>query len=182
MSDKKLATAIFRPAPGSSNLLDRTQQFSSKNSGLTSTQQQVDGMVENFVTQAANEKSIAAMMPGGLAYRTVRMGTLALGSQYLSQFPLLVRYGSSLAGLAGESAAFTAVNRGLEGQLLHPGFGKEWGNSAISLGALRFFGKLGEGQNLILQHLFADFGLVTSHHLAALAKIEEKPEGDLLTQ
>src|SRR5262249_435022 len=172
MSDKALATAIFRPAPGSSNLLDRTQQFSSKNSGLTFTQQQVDGMVESFVTQASDMKSLAAMMAGGLAYRSLRMGSLALWSQYLSQFPLFVRHGSSLVGLAGESAAFAAVNRGLEGRFLHPEFGKEWGSSAISLGALRFFGKFGEGQNPILQHLFADLGLVTSHHLAALAKIE----------
>src|SRR5215467_12400583 len=103
MSDKKLATAIFRPAPGSSSLLDRTQQFSSKNSELTSTQQQVDGMVESFITQADDEKSLAAMMAGGLAYRTLRMDTLALGSQYLSQFAFLVRHGSSLVGLAGES-------------------------------------------------------------------------------
>src|SRR5262245_46840830 len=112
--------------PFSSNLLDRTQQSFSKNTGLSSLQQQVDGMVGNFVSQAADEKSLVAMMAGGLAYRSLRMGALTLGSQYLSRLPLLVRHGSSLLGLAAESATFAGVNRGLSGQLLHPGFGKEW--------------------------------------------------------
>jgi RNA polymerase sigma-32 factor len=162
------------------SLLFRVTQ---RDTDLTPFQTQIDGVTGSFAEQAADWKSLAAMMAGNLASRLIKIGGLALGTQYLSKTPLFVRYGSSLIALAGESAAFTGMNRALHpGAGLPSSFGKEWLSSTLSLGALKFFGKGSEGQNGVFRHLLADGGLVVGHQLAFLAKVEEKPEGNLLTQ
>jgi len=166
-------------------ILDRNASVSS----LSPTQNQVDHLVETFTDQATNPKTLAAMVGGGLAGRLTRLSTFSLASSLLPEgnatFSLLARGSSYAMGLAGESAAFTGINRGFilaDGQLPTQSFGTEWLNSAISLGSLRFFGKVGEGQSPLFQHLMADTGMVASHQVASLFKLEEKPEGDLFSQ
>jgi hypothetical protein len=154
-------------------------------SSLTSFQAEIDGATGNFIKEATDPKGLIAMAAGGWANRFLRKEALGLGAIYLSGNPLLTKYGSSLIGLAGESATFAGIQRGFqlaEGDIPNKGFGNDWASAAISLGALRTFGKAGEGQNPILQHLLGDLGLVGSHQLASFAKIEEKLEGDFLTQ
>jgi len=163
------------------SILYRAAQITS--SELTPLQGQIDQLTGSFVEQATDIKSLAAMTAGGLVSRLIKIGSLNIGAQYLSKVPLLVRYGSSLAALAGESATFTGVNRAMnpftDFQL---SFKKEWLNSAISLGALKIFGKVGEGQNPVFQHFLTDAGLVAGHQLAFLTKVEEEPEGDFVSR
>ncbi|MFO1519300.1 MAG: hypothetical protein U1F57_06535 [bacterium] len=189
----KSAGSVLSAVPDSSlssvSVLDRFSSVQNSGSSFTSLQTQVDGMVSGFVEQATDAKTLAAMVGGGLAYRFARFGTLALASSFVSEggafASFLVRGSSYVLGLAGESAAFTGIQRGFclwEGHASSQTFAKEWLNSALSLGALKVFGKWGEGQNLILQHLMADFGMVSVHALAALLHLEEKAEGDFSTQ
>jgi HEAT repeat protein len=166
-------------------ILDR----SSSPTYLSPLQNQVDGHVGDFIDQATDAKTLSAMVGAGMAYRLTRLGTLAAASSLLPEgntLASLFARGSSYAlGLAGESATFAGMNRGFrlfEGRNPHESFGKEFLNSALSLGSLKFFGKLGEGQNLLFQHLLADSGMVASHHLAFLAHLEDKPEGDFFSQ
>jgi hypothetical protein len=166
---------------GSESVLDRSLSAPS----TSAIQTQVEGLVTDFVSQATDLKTLGALTAGGLTFRAGRLATLAAGSRYLSTVPSLVRMGSLAIGLAGESATFAGIQRGfrsLEGQVPTQSFGKEWLVSAISLGSLKLFGKLGEGQNLPLQHLFTDFGMVGAHHAAYFVGLEAKPEGNLASQ
>jgi hypothetical protein len=158
---------------------------SSTQSFLTPLQNQADLLVGDFTEQATDPQTLCAMVGAGAAYRLGRLASLGVGSRYLSQIPNLVRLGSLGIGLAAESATFAGLQRSFrtfEGQCPTQSFGKEWLNAAISLGSLKAFGKLAEGQNLALQHLFSDLGMVGSHHAASLAGLEAKPEGDLFSQ
>jgi hypothetical protein len=173
----------FRQEPfqGPSSVLERSQSTAS----LSTVQKQVDGLVTDFTAQATDPQTLAALTAGGAAYRFGKFATLSAGSRYTSSLPSLVRIGSFGIGLAGESATFAGVQRtfrSFEGQAPTQSFGKEWMSAAISLGSLKFFGKLAEGQNLALQHLFSDVGMVGAHHAAAFAGLEAKPEGDLFSQ
>jgi len=177
--------AIFFSSSKTSTILDRASSLIP----LSLLQLQVDHHVNEFVEQATDARTLGAMVGAGMAYRFARLGTIAAAASLLPEgnalASLFTRGTSYTIALASESATFAALNRGfrhLEGQTLQESFGKEFLNSAVSLGSLKFFGKLGEGQNPLFQHLLVDTGMVASHLLAAFAHLEEKPEGDLFSQ
>jgi cell division protease FtsH len=166
-------------------ILERTAPVSD----LSPTQNKVDSLVSNSIEQASDPKVLAAMMGAGMAGRITRLGVFTTASSLIPEgnavTSILVRGSGTILGLAGESAAFTGINRGfllVDGKLPTQNFGNEWLNSAISIGSLKFFGKLGEGQNPLLQHLMADAGMVSAHSFASLLHLEEKPEGDLFSR
>jgi hypothetical protein len=155
------STARSAPSP-SPTILDRE----SAESSFSPLQEKVDVLTCDFTDQATDPKTLTAMVGAGMAYRLTRFGTLAAASSLLPEgnalASLLARGSSYACGLAGESATFTGINRGFrlaDGEAPTEGFGKEWLNSAVSLGSLKIFGKLGEGQNPLLQHFLADAGM-----------------------
>jgi hypothetical protein len=178
---EKMSSVPSIESSNSSTILER----SSSQNFLTPLQYQADQLVGEFADQATDLKTLCAMAGAGAAYRWGRLASLSLGTQYLAEIPGLVRIGSFGIGLATESATFAGLQRSFktfEGQSSAQSFSKEWLNTALSLGSLKFFGKLSEGQNLTLQHLFSDLGMVGAHHGASFLGIEDKPEGDFFTQ
>src|SRR5262245_10560537 len=166
------------------SVLDRLSTSFSQNE-FTETQSQVDRLVSGFVEHATDGRSLAAMTAGGMAYRLGRIGVL---SAEIKNFESL-RWVSSLAvGLGSEASAFEMTNR----LIVHApnlwqwdgpgGIRQGWLSSLITFGSLKCFGKLAEGQNLILQHGFQDAGMVLGHQLAYLAGIGPRPEGTIAQQ
>ncbi len=173
-----------------SQLLSRhfSERLSGRDSGgvrLTSAQISIDAMTGSFVDQATDPKMLAAMLGAGLAYRVTRIATLSAASSLMNQgrglLPFLMQGSSYATALAIESLAFTAIHRSFN---FHSdeNFGKEWLHSTITLGSLKFFGSFAERQNIIFQHFFTDVGMLASHHLAALADLEEKSNESLCAQ
>lgn len=163
-------------------------RFSSiENSTFNETQKIADQAVSGFLEGAVDPKTLAAMTAGGLAYRFGKIGTLLAGS-HLGQgsiLPFLVRGSSYLIGFGAESFIFAGVNRGfkiLDGQAPHQSFAKDWAHSALTLAPLKVFPALFREQNLPLQHLLTDAGMVTGNHLAYKFHVGEKPEGNLAIQ
>src|SRR4030095_8811935 len=70
----------------------------------------------------------------------------------------------------------------LEGHSSSRPFHQDWARAAVTLGGLKAFTALGAGQNLILQHLTTDFGLVGSQHLASAVGLTPRPTGTLAQQ
>jgi hypothetical protein len=174
---------------GSKSLLDRWDTIQGHRTSFTEAQLQTDHFVSNFISEASNYKTLAAMLCAGSAYRFTRIGAMTSTAPLLAGsggiLPLFVRAGSYVPALATESGVFAGITRGLtrlEGQNPTRSFEKDWAQAAFSLGALKLFGGVAQGQNLILQHLFADTGMVIGNHAASLAGVIEKPQGDLLTQ
>src|SRR5262245_43109812 len=85
-----------------SNLLERNE--SSNHKSLTESQKQVDGLVEKFVCQATDLKTLAPIVVGGLAYRLGRMGVMATGGGRLASVRI---------GLGAEVTTFEMTNRSL---------------------------------------------------------------------
>jgi hypothetical protein len=177
--------------PQKTNLLDRTSDTAG-GVGPTPVQQQVDQMVENFVGQATDWKSLAAMTAGGIAYRLGRIGILASGG---SKAGVLIRGVSLLGGLATEVATFEIAHRSFasftgEGHSHSRlwswngvgGLKEGFLSSLVTFGTLKGFGKLAQRQNLILQHLAQDTGMVLGHQASAFLGITPAPEGSLAEQ
>src|SRR4029434_8277456 len=76
---------------------------------LTPLQSRVNGLVENFVHQATDWKSLTAMTVGGMAYRTGRLGVMGLGSSNG------IRVASVGLGLSAEVSTFELTHRSLVG-------------------------------------------------------------------
>src|SRR5262245_7662884 len=173
----------------SGSLLDRLSASNAvQNLALTPSQTQVDGMVENFVRQATDWKSLAAMAAGGISYRLGRMGVMSTG----------LRGGQALSvtlGLGTEVTAFEMTQRSLstltgEGHA-NPNLWKWNGtgglkqglsSSLVTFGTLKIFGKLAEGQNLILQHGTQDLAMVLGHQFLYKIGLGERPEGTFAEQ
>src|SRR5262245_9483946 len=138
--------------------------------GLTPLQSQVDGLVGNFTQQATDWRSLAAMTAGGTAYRLGRVGALAAGTG---------RVLSAGIGLGVEVSAFEMTHRSLtsfsgeasfqpnrwrwEGQ---GGIRQGLTSSLITFGSLKGIATLSQGQNVIVQHLLQDTGMVLGHQVS----------------
>jgi hypothetical protein len=170
----------------SNNILHQ-RAFASSPS-FTPLQSQVDGLVGSFTQQATDWRSLAAMMAGGMAYRFGRMGVMATG----------VRGGRVLSlglGLGTEVSTFEMTHRSLTG-LTSEGFQNpnlwHWSgqggirqgllSSLITFGSLKGAGHLGQGENLMVQHLLQDTGMVLGHKVSASFGITERPQGTLAEQ
>jgi len=174
-----------------------SRSISQKKLGTTPLQNQVDGLVSDFVDQATDWKSIAAMTAGGLAYRWGKISVM--GTNWARQVAPLQKPLAIAFGLSSEVTAFEFTNRSLititeraglkpapTTQLWNwsgPGGWKEGLlNSFITFGTLKGFGQLSQGQNLVLQHGFQDLGIVAGHQLVSLTGLGPKPEGSLAEQ
>src|SRR5262245_49887447 len=169
----------LRPTSASFSLLETSQlPFSPE---LTGVQTTVDGLVSSFFDQATNPYSLTALMAGGMAYRTARIGVAAsrplsiavgLGAE-VSFFELTQR--GLRVGLGGESPSLLNWNgaNGLRNGLLH---------SAISFGALRATGSLTQGHNPFLQNLLQDSAMVLSQNMAGALGVDSPPSGSLAEQ
>jgi hypothetical protein len=172
-----------------STLLERAHSASQSGKPLSEIQSQVDTLVTQSIDRAVDPKTLAAMVAGGFASRFARMGTLAAASPLLTKgqtiLPLLVRGGSYAVSLGAESFTFAGVNRELnriEGHQPVQPFTQEWAHAALTLGALKSFGGLTKDQNIILQHLAADLGLVAGQNLGYASHLSPKPQGSFIAQ
>lgn len=160
-----------------------------QSTNLTSTQAMIDGAVGQFVEQASDWRSLAAMSAGSIFFRLGRMGTLALGSNAGAFLSPLVRGSSYVIGLGTEVAAFEGTSRFLSyasGDRSNPhlfdwsGHGGLWEglrSSFVNFGALKVFGHLGHGQNMVVSNLMADLGMVAGHEAAFRLGLAPAQEG-----
>jgi PAS domain S-box-containing protein len=155
---------------------------------LTSLQSQVDGLVGSFAQQAADWRSLASMMMGGMAYRMGRVGVMSTGvrsSQILSVG----------IGLGAEVTAFEMTNRSLTsltgGSSLNPNLWRWEGqggirqgllSSLVTFGSLKGAGRLAQGENVVVQHLLQDTGMVLGHQISGAFEITPRPRGSLIEQ
>src|SRR4030095_4951176 len=160
---------------------------------LSLVQNQVDRLVGEFVDQATDWKSLAAMTVGGVSYRLGRSGAMSS----LRATPL--RALSIRAVRTAEVSAVELTNRGLTSVSVgvddsaplqtnlwrwsgQGGLQQGLLQSLVTFGTLKGFGRLTQGQSLILQHLAQDTGMVAGHHASALLGITPAPEGSLAEQ
>jgi hypothetical protein len=156
------------------------------NVSLTSTQTQVDDLVSTFLLQATDWKNLAAMTAAGTAYRLGRIGAMTAGVGKLASVGI---------GLGTEVAAFEMTSRSLQTVGGHSPFpsnlwrwegqgGIRQGllSSLITFGALKGAGRLAQGENVIVQHLLQDAGMVLGHQVSGAFGIAEKLQGSLAEQ
>jgi|GEM_PF-7130856 len=165
-----------------SSLLDRASLQNGQ--ALTEVQALTDQLASTFLQEATNLRTAAAMLGAGWVGRATRIG--AMGSlPGRALLPQLVRGASYIPAMAAESAAFAGIERGfhnLEGHPSHQSFQSDWARAAVTLTGLKAFGALGAGQNLFVQHLVTDVGLVGSQHLVHAAGLTPAPRGSLAQQ
>jgi hypothetical protein len=176
----------------SSNLLNRGAP-SPASSTLSPTQIQVDQLIGDFSRQASDWKTLSAMLAGGLAYQWARVGamsssvragfeplrkTLSIGLGLGTEVTAFEMTNRSLASLTGESS----LNRNLwrwEGQ---DGIRHGLVNSLITFGSLKGAGRLAQGENIIVQHMLQDTGMVLAHNISGHWGLTPRPTGTLSEQ
>src|SRR5262245_14143196 len=162
-------------------------------------QSQVDGLVGGFVQQATDWRSLAAMMAGGMACRLGRVGAMTAGTGRLAFLGI---------GLGAEVSAFELTNRTLQsvGAGLvsapfegHPqvvplqarnlwrwegqgGIRQGLLSSLVTFASLKGTGRLAQGENVLVQHLLQDTGMVLGHQASASFGITDRPQGTLVEQ
>jgi hypothetical protein len=155
-------------------------------SGLTPLQSQVDGLVGGFARQATDWRSLAAMTAGGMTYRLGRMGAMAAGTGRLASVGI---------GLGAEVTAFEMTNRSLSSLTgethSNPNLWRWDGqggirqgllSSLVTFGTLKGAGRLAQGENVVVQHLLQDTGMVLGHQVSASFGITDRPQGTLAEQ
>jgi hypothetical protein len=178
----------------SDSLLTRLSHSSLINSpSLTSTQIQVDSLVGRFSEEASNWRNLAAISAGSLFYRFGRVGTLAAASRAGQAEPLL-RFASYGVGLGTEVTAFEMANRSLASLTEGPQNPNLWRwngqggirqgllGSLITFGSLKGAGALAQGENIFVQHLLQDTGMVLGHNASAAFGMTSRPSGSLAEQ
>jgi|GEM_PF-7077248 len=157
---------------------------------LSAFQAQTDALVGGFTSQATDWRSLASMAAGGLAYRAGRIGVMGLGSGNL------LRAASLGLGLGAEVSAFEITNRALQsvGTPLHQEHSNLWRwsgvggirqgllQSFITFGTLKGAGRLARSENLLVQHLFQDLGMVLGHQTSGALGWATRPAGTLAEQ
>src|SRR4030095_2099224 len=165
-----------------SSILDRSSLY--QPTSLSEVQALTDNLTSTFLEEATNLRTAAAMLGAGWVGRATRIGALgALPGQAL--LPQVTRVASFVPALAAESAAFAGIERGFHSLQRHPSsrsFTPDLARAAVTLVGLKAFSALGAGQNLILQHLTTDLGLVGSQHLAGAVGLTSRPTGSLAQQ
>jgi hypothetical protein len=175
---KKTSLAAILPLSGSSNLLDRAAFHFSPS--LSENQTFVDQLVSTSVNESTKGSMLLAMLGAGAVSRLTRAGVMSIALGEGTVLPMMARGGSYAIALANESAAFAGIERGF-----HPSqtsFEKDWAHAFINLGSLKLLGGAAQGQNLILQHLLTDLGMVGGQQVGAQFGLVEKPQGGLAQQ
>src|SRR5262245_12345708 len=189
MSNTTTRAGVSYLLSSTDSFLERKSRDPQNKTTLSEIQTQVDNLVTHSIDQAFGSKTLVAMVAGGFASRFARMGALETTAPFLSKgemiLPFLARGNSYAVALGAESFTFAGVNRGLnnlEGHRSIQPFTQEWAHAGITLGLLKSFGALTKEQNVLLQHLTTDLGLVAGQNLGAAAQLEPKPQGDFLQQ
>src|SRR4030095_5133233 len=139
--------------------------------------------------QATDWRSLASMATGGMAYRVGRGGLMGLGSGNV------LRAASVGVGLSAEVLTFEGTHRGLtplSGDThSYPNLFRWNGsgglrqgllNSFVTFGTLKSAGSLAQGQNLVVQHMLQDTGMVLGHQAVGALGIGDRPTGTLAEQ
>jgi hypothetical protein len=169
-----------------SGLLEQNHSSREQDARPTSVQSQVDGLVAGFTQQVSDWRSLVALTAGGIAYRVGRVGVMAAGAG---------RFASVGIGLGAEVTAFEMTNRSLssltgeahshsnlwrwEGQ---GGIRQGLLNSLVTFGTIKGAGRLAQGENVIVQHLLQDTGMVFGQQVSASFGITDRPQGSLAEQ
>src|SRR5215467_8262071 len=177
------SSALPSPLGNTQGLLSRSSLSPSLMSPL---QSQVDGLVGGFAQQATDWRSLAAMMVGGMTYRLGRVGAMAAGTGRIASVGI---------GLGAEVTAFEMTNRSLssltgeshsnpnlwrwEGQ---GGIRQGLLSSLVTFGTLKTAGRLAQGENVVVQHLLQDTGMVLGHQVSGAFRITDRPQGTLAEQ
>jgi hypothetical protein len=176
-------------------LLDQSSSSFPGTSVPTFLQAQVDHLVGGFIEQATDWRSLAAMTAGGMAHRLGRIGVMSHGGVWAA-IPL--RTASVAIGLGAEVVSFEMTNRFLQNPPTPPfakgGQGGIWRwdgpggirqgllNSLFTFGTLKGAGRLAQGENVVVQHILQDTGMVLGHQVSALLGITDRPQGTLAEQ
>src|SRR4029453_17777408 len=150
-----------------------------------------DGLVGGFAAQATDWRSLAAMVAGGMAYRTGRIGIMGLGNSSALRVSTTLRVASVGLGLTAEVSTFELTHRSLSSPSQNPNLWR-WNGSGgirqgllqsfVTFGALKGAGRLVQGENLIAQHLFQDSAMVLGHQVSGALGIAPRPTGTLAEQ
>src|SRR5262245_26139564 len=164
------------------SLLDRADPHT-QTKPLSPTQSGVDTLVGSAVSTVSDEKMMTSLFAAGAVGRFIRLGTVAASGKSLA--PLAVQTMSHVTALAGESAVFAGMERKFaqwEGHASTQSFQKDWARAFLNLGSLKLLGTTAQGQNLLLQHLLTDLGMVGGQQAGAEFGLVEKPQGSLAQQ
>src|SRR5262245_2611738 len=200
----KMSQAALRPLTISPPIpLLSLSSISVSQNPLSPLQTQVDGLVGSFTQQVTNWRSLAAMVAGGITYRLGRVGVMGwsvgapLGAPLVgwAQQAAPLRILSVAAGLGAEVTAFEMTNRSLssltgethanpnlwrwEGQ---GGIRQGLLSSLVTFASLKGMGGLAQGENVVVQHLLQDTGMVLGHQVSGAFGIMERPQGTLAEQ
>lgn len=160
-------------------------------------QLECDSLQQNFTREVLNPSSLLGMTGAGLTFRLARsLAFRVLAPLFAPQSTLascLVRTSSTLIGFGAEVLAFEGITRGsriaFEGasqSLLawegEQGLRHGLLNGALTLGSLKLSGHFFQTRNIALQHFTQDSAMVLAHQLAAVAHLNEHPQGSLAQQ
>jgi hypothetical protein len=135
--------------------------------------------VSDFLNQASDWKTLAALTGGSFAYRLGRVGIMAAGEGWALRSGFLLR-GISMAGaFSAEVGTFEGVQR-LLSDSQNPNrwtWGGEGGwrqglfSSAITFGMLKGAGFASREQNVFFRHLFQSSAMVAGHQAAGALEL-----------
>lgn len=164
-------------------ILERKSAAFAAAGSLSSSQAQMDGLLESFAQGASDWRSLAAMSAGSLAYRAAKLGLLSLGAGRIA--PLALRLAAPALALGTE----VSVYRGVTGALGASAAGSEAGissreflNDYVHFASLKLFGVAARGQGFLLSHALQDAGMLAGHQLAHGLGLIAQPQGSLMQQ
>jgi hypothetical protein len=180
--------------PKRKNILESEGLVASDRLNWSSSQKQIDQFIENFLYQATDWKSFAAMTAASFAYRLGKISLLS--AQTLQDLPLVGPTSVGI-GLVSEATAYEFSQRSLstffptEHSAENPnvwrfsgggGWKEGWVSSLASFGTLKGLGKIAEEGNLLYQHALQDLGIVATHQWMGQMGITEVSTGSFAEQ
>lgn len=154
---------------------------------LTPDQIQIDQLVSSTLEEAGNWKNTAALLLGGLAYRSVRIGFLSEISSFialLKQAPFLSNALASSVALGAEVSTMRLTHQFLNPKntaLESSFFNQSWFASYLDFALLHGVGNFAKSTNPIMQHALQASGMVLGQDLGASLGLREKSRA-LFTQ
>ncbi len=154
-------------AMGRSNFLERRAAYTQKPI-LSSTQLEINQLINTFISEACDWKTLAAMTVGGLAYRAGKLATLKF----------LPGIAARAVGLALEAITYRSGEALLRGQDLKVAFDpRGLLSTTLDFGLLKGAGKFVQHKNLFLAHALQSGTMVLGHELGANLNLVEREKG-----
>lgn len=144
------------------------------------------------LSQQNNTSMLAAMTVGSLFNHIARFATFSLGAS-AGRFGAALNLLSYGTALGSEALAFETTHRALESLSAHPSHANLWNwngsgglkegfvSTLFTIGSLKAFGRMAQGQSIATQHLFSDLGMVASQNVLGLAT-GNTPQGNIFSQ